>query len=517
MLGATWLMFVSCLSFRPEVTGAEGPDDAMNDFVAAVLAWALIAAYLLVVSIICVYGVHRWWLLWTLARSRRVVVPEMTGRLPSVTVQLPMFNEAVVAERVIEAAAGIDYPRELLEIQVLDDSTNECAAIARACCDRLRAGGTNVAYLHRDDRTGFKAGALESGLHVAKGELLAIFDADFVPPADMLRRIVPEFADENVGMVQARWTHLNRDDSILTRAQAMLLDGHFVIEQTARARAGRWFNFNGTAGLWRKACIVDAGGWQHDTLTEDTDLSYRAQLRGWMCRYRPDIECPAEVPPTVRAFLSQQHRWNKGLIQTAKKLLGTILKSDAPLGHKVEAWFHLTSPLVHLLMLLLITLIALTSLAPLTLPGLPEWPWMMLGILFLVLGTVAASAFYVASQRQQGRSLVGTILMLPVLMAVGAGVSVANSRAVIEALAGLQSPFVRTPKFNGSRRGDLDPAAKRKGARVPTGSIETVLGVLLVVGAAVSFNEPVVLASAPFVMIFAAGYLCIGVGALCRR
>jgi cellulose synthase/poly-beta-1,6-N-acetylglucosamine synthase-like glycosyltransferase len=477
---------------------------------------ALLIGYLLVVGVLCVYGLHRYWLVALYLRRRNRVGPraERLSQVPRVTVQLPMFNESAVAERVIEAAATMDYPPELLEVQVLDDSTNECREIARACCERLRGTGKNVKYIHRENRSGYKAGALEAGLHVAEGEFLAIFDADFVPPRELLLKMVHEFADERVGMVQARWTHLNRGDSLLTEAQAMFLDGHFVVEQTARAAGGRWFNFNGTAGLWRKSCIVDSGGWQHDTLTEDTDLSYRAQLQGWTCVYLPQVECPAELPPTVSAFMGQQHRWNKGLTQTAIKLLPTILRSKASLGRKIEAWFHLTSPCVHLLMLVLVLIVLAVAMTPMEVPSTGALPLMLVGFGFLALGTVAASTFYVASQSVQGLSIVRTLLMLPALMAIGIGVTVVNSRAVIEAICGRHSPFIRTPKFNGGRRADLDPAARRRGWKVPSGVVELVLGALLLGALAMSLNQPVVLIGAPFLAMFAIGYVVIGVGAL---
>ena len=298
--------------------------------------WAMAIAILYVIAVcsICFYGLHRYWLTWRLLRDSQVrKSPEPKGQfteLPRVTVQLPMFNERHVAERIIEAACALDYPRDRLQIQVLDDSTDDSADIARLCCERMAAAGHPVEYLHRSGREGFKSGALAAGLKTASGEFIVVFDADFLPAADFLRQTIHYFTDPKVGVVQAEWSHLNRGDSWLTELQAMFLDGHFVVEQAVRSRCGRWFNFNGTAGVWRRSCIDEAGGWQHDTLTEDTDLSYRAQLKGWKFLYLPTVRCNGELPATMTAFLGQQHRWTKGLIQTAKKLLPRILFSRAP-------------------------------------------------------------------------------------------------------------------------------------------------------------------------------------------
>jgi cellulose synthase/poly-beta-1,6-N-acetylglucosamine synthase-like glycosyltransferase len=399
-------------------------------------------------------------------------------------------------------------------VQVLDDSTDASAEVARLCCARLTAAGRNVEYIHRENREGFKAGALAEGLNTATGRFIAVFDADFVPPRDILHQMIHHFADDSIGMVQARWSHLNRDDSLLTQVQAMYLDGHFVVEQAARALNGRWFNFNGTAGIWRRETIDDAGGWQHDTLTEDTDLSYRAQLKGWNFRYLPDVCCPAEVPPTVSAFLGQQHRWNKGLIQTAIKLLPTILRSNAPLRTKVEAWFHLTSPLVHLFILLLVLLVLPAMFVPWPIKNAPPALGIGLGVLFMLLGALAAGVFYLASQTSQGLSGWRTLLRLPALMAMGVGISVVNSRAVIEALFGRQSPFVRTPKYNGERDSEVDPVVKKHKRLIPNGVLEVLLGVAMLISLACTFTQPHTIVAIPFLVLFAVGYLAIGIPAL---
>src|SRR5476649_458138 len=303
-----------------------------------------LATYFLVLLILSIYGSHRYVMAYLYYKYKgNLPTPKgKFGTMPRVTIQLPIFNEMYVVERLIDAVAGIEYPRDRFEIQVLGDSTDETQGIARAKVERLRQGGIYISYIHRDNRQGYKAGALHAGLQIATVELVAVFDADFVPSKDFLRRSVHYFTDEKIGMVQVRWEHLNRDSSHLTQAQAIFLDGHFVIEHTARNRSGLFFNFNGTAGVWRRNAIEDAGGWQHDTLTEDTDLSYRAQLRGWHFLYLPDIECPSELPVEMNAFKSQQARWAKGLMQTAKKILPRVLRSNEPAAVKAEAFFHLT-------------------------------------------------------------------------------------------------------------------------------------------------------------------------------
>src|SRR5947207_1598211 len=306
----------------------------------------ILVLYFFVLSILAIYGWHRYYLVYLYTKNKDRTprpLPELTN-LPRVTVQLPIFNEMYVADRLIDAVCELNYPSDLLEIQVLDDSTDETTSIAELAVRRHAARGLDIRYLHRVDRTGFKAGALEAGLKVASGQFIAIFDADFIPSADFLMRTLPYFAtDDRIGMVQARWGHINQDYSLLTKIQSILLDAHFVLEHGGRNRSGCFFNFNGTAGVWRREAIADAGGWQHDTLTEDLDLSYRAQLRGWRFVFLPDLVSPAEVPVEMNSFKSQQHRWAKGSIQTCRKLLPLILMSDLPLNIKAGASFQLTA------------------------------------------------------------------------------------------------------------------------------------------------------------------------------
>ena len=408
-----------------------------------------VAAYLVVLTLVCVYGAHRYFLValyWRVRRRARWSGGSL-DELPPVTVQLPMYNEKYVARRIIEQACRIDYPRDKLEIQVLDDSTDETQEIARETTERMRAAGHDVVYLHRDDRTGYKAGALEAGLKQAKGGFVAIFDADFLPREEILRETINYFADSRVGMVQSRWAHLNRDVSVLTQAQAVLLDGHFVIEHTARNRSGRFMSFNGTGGVWRKAAIADAGGWQHDTLTEDLDLSYRAQLRGWQFVFLPELTSPAELPPEMSAFKAQQHRWTKGGAQTCVKLLPRVMSSRTGWRVKLEAFFHLTSCVVYILIVLLSVLVGPALYAKLYLGG-PEPAWRVsLEMVLFAVGFGAPVLFYVISQRVLRHSWYESVKYVPALMAVGIGIAFNNAIAAIEGFFGKTGEFVRTPKF----------------------------------------------------------------------
>lgn len=406
-----------------------------------------LAVYYFVLAVLALYGAHRI-LMVRLYYRHRQDVPRPAGdlsRLPRVTVQLPIYNEVYVVERLIEAAAGIDYPRELLEIQVLDDSTDDTSEIAARAVDRWRRRGVDIVHVVRSSRDGYKAGALQAGLRCAKGELLAIFDADFVPQPDVLRRTVPFFGEPTVGMVQARWEHLNRDYSLLTKIQSIFLDGHFVIEHTARNRSGRFFNFNGTAGVWRRTCLEDAGGWQHDTLTEDLDASYRAQLAGWKFVYLKDLVVPAEVPVDMNGFKSQQRRWTKGSIQTGKKLLPAIFRSRFPWKVKIEAFFHLTNNVSYLFVVALALLIVPAMLIR------ERIGWRRLAIIDFPLffgATFSFVAFYVSSQKEIGRDWKTTLRHMPFLMSLGIGLSLNNLHAVLEGFFGQSGEFARTPKYS---------------------------------------------------------------------
>ncbi|MBI5863653.1 MAG: glycosyltransferase [Planctomycetes bacterium] len=413
------------------------------------LGQATLTAYLVVLTLLCIYGVHRYFLVMTFyrVRGRNRVPAGQFDELPRITIQLPMYNEQYVAERIIEGACRVEYPRDRLEIQVLDDSTDNTREIAQRCVERMRVDGVNIVYLHREDRTGYKAGALEAGLKTATGEFVAIFDADFVPPPNILLETVHHFTDPKIGMVQCRWEHLNRGDSLLTEAQAILLDGHFMIEHTARNRTGRYMSFNGTAGVWRRAAIQDAGGWSHDTLTEDLDLSYRAQLRGWQFVFLPNITSPAELPPEMNAFKAQQHRWTKGGAQTCVKLLPTVMRSKSSLRVKVEAFFHLTSCMVYILMVLLSILVGPALIYKVVAnQEMSTWEMAFDFVLFFI-GTGSALAFYIVSQRQLLRSWTEIFRYIPALMAIGIGIAFNNAIAAIEGFFGKSGEFFRTPKF----------------------------------------------------------------------
>jgi cellulose synthase/poly-beta-1,6-N-acetylglucosamine synthase-like glycosyltransferase len=489
--------------------------------------YVLLTVYIGTLVAVALYGLHRYVLVYLYMKHRNHV-HQPKGRfehLPKVTVQLPMFNEDSVAERVIRHTCQIDYPLDRLEIQVLDDSTDHSADIARKACEEWAARGYPIRYIHRDNRTGYKAGALAEGLKEASGEFVAIFDADFLPPRDILRNVLDHFTDDKVGMVQIRWDHLNRNASILTRSQAIFLDGHFVIEHTARNRSGRFMHFNGTAGVWRRKTIDDAGGWEHDTLTEDLDLSYRAQMKGWQFVYLPQYAAPAELPPEMIAFKQQAHRWTKGSFQTAIKLLPKIIRSrHLPYRVKTEAFFHLTNTLVYPLMVLLTLLIypifymyveAYHVEAPLK---HNEWGRLIFTVSLFILATCSASTFFVVGQRELLGKEAGwrTILYLPFLMSLGVGVGLNNAKAVLEAIWSAirrkPSEFVRTPKYGMTGGGQFRSGAARvftlKKLSLPI--LEIAFGCYMTACIAISLWYGFGMSSIPFLAIFAGGYFYVG-------
>lgn len=470
----------------------------------------LITLYAVTLIALALFGMHRYIMVYLYYRhknNRHPAQPFNPDTAPKVTIQLPIYNEYYVTERLIDAVAAIQYPADKLEIQVLDDSTDETQAVARRTVERYRSQGLNIHYIHRVNRVGYKAGALDEGLKKASGEFVAIFDADFVPPADILMRSITHFQDEKIGMVQMRWEHLNRDSSLLTRVQSIMLDGHFVIEHTARNRSGRFFNFNGTAGIWRRTAIEDAGGWQHDTLTEDLDLSYRAQLAGWKFVYLPEVAAPGEVPIEITAFKSQQHRWTKGAIQTAMKLLKRIWAADIPLKVKVESTFHLTNNFAYPLMLLLSLLMwpAMEIRASYDLLDLFWWD-----IPLLLLSTLSISAFYACSQKEIGRGALSGILSMPAIMSMGIGLTINNTKAVIEGLSGETGEFVRTAKFHDEGSGRVDWKKFRYGAGIsviPLAELAMGLYFTMIVLRAWVFDVYFMI---PFMMLFQMGYLYVG-------
>lgn len=403
-------------------------------------------SYVVVLAGLAGYGFHRLTIVFLyLKHNRKRPEPkEMWKELPLVTVQLPVFNEMHVVDRLLDSVAKLDYPQDKLQIQLLDDSTDETVEICRAGIERLKARGFDAEHIHRTDRTGFKAGALENGTKFAKGEYLFILDADFVPNEDVLKRTIHFFTDEKIGMIQTRWGHLNRTFNVLTRIQAMFLDGHLELEQTARNRSGRFFTFNGTGGIWRKSCISDAGGWEHDTLTEDMDLSYRAQLKGWRFIFLNDVETPAELPVDMDGFKSQQHRWTKGSIQVCKKVLPAIWRSDVPLFIKLEATAHLTSNFAYLLLICLCFLIYPNQHQP----DFGKFTYYIVNGPIFFFASVSVIVFYLTSQRAlRPGTWWKEIPYLPLLLALGIGMSINNAKAVIEALLNHQTAFVRTPKY----------------------------------------------------------------------
>jgi cellulose synthase/poly-beta-1,6-N-acetylglucosamine synthase-like glycosyltransferase len=478
----------------------------------------ILIPYFVVLIFLASYGIHRYVLVYLYYRHRkraaradappRIFTPD---ELPRITVQLPIFNEQFVIDRLVDAVCKMEYPRDRLEIQVLDDSTDETVEVARAVVERHAAMGQPVTYHHRTSRHGFKAGALEEGMKKCSGELIAIFDADFVPPPDWLLRVVHHFTDPETGMVQTRWTHLNRDYSFLTQVEAILLDGHFVLEHGGRSRAQVFFNFNGTAGMWRRQAIEEAGGWEHDTLTEDTDLSYRSQLKGWRFKYLQDVECPAELPIEMTAFKTQQARWAKGLIQVAKKTLPTVFRSGVPRRIKTEAWYHLTANISYPLMIVLSTLL----LPAMIIRFYQGWFQMLfIDLPLFMASTFSISSFYLVSQKElHPKTWYRTFLYLPFLMALGIGLTITNTKAVLEALIGHQSAFARTPKYRVEKKKDKALAAKYRKRLGIIPWIELAVGTYfaLTVWYAMT-NENYI--TVPFLLLFVLGYWYTGLMSL---
>src|SRR5579883_497067 len=476
---------------------------------------ALLIPYFIVLILLAAYGAHRYVLVYLYYKHRKNRTTERASRfeeLPRVTVQLPIFNEQFVIERLLDAISQLDYPLDKLDVQVLDDSTDETIAVASGLVEHYAALGFPITYHHRTNREGFKAGALANGLKTAKGEFVAIFDADFTPPPDFLLKTIHHLHDPKIGMVQTRWTHINRNYSFLTRVESILLDGHFVLEHSGRARAGVFFNFNGTAGIWRRQAIDDAGGWQHDTLTEDTDLSYRAQLAGWKFRYLQDVECPAELPIEMTAFKTQQARWAKGLIQCAKKDLPKVLRAKVSLREKIEAWYHLTANISYPLMIVLSTLL----LPALIIRFYQGWFQMLyIDLPLFLASSFSISSFYLVSQKELfPKAWYRTFWFLPALMGLGIGLTLTNSKAVLEALVGHQTAFARTPKYRVVHKTDKTIAAKKYRKRlgwVPY--LEMLVGgyFALTVWYAVA-NENYI--TVPFLVLFVFGYWYTGLMSL---
>ncbi len=469
----------------------------------------ILVSYFLIIVCLSIYGIHRCYLLYLYRRMKpqKTSVSKNQEPYPFVTVQLPVYNEMYVVERLIDAAATLDYPRDRLEIQVLDDSTDKTRTIVARSVKRWAMRGVPIVQLHRKDRIGFKAGALEQGLRQASGVLVAIFDADFVPASDFLKRVVPEFKDARVGMVQARWGHINDTYSLLTRVQAIFLDAHFVLEHGARYFGKCFFNFNGTAGIWRRSAIEQSGGWQHDTLTEDLDLSYRAQLEGWKFVFLQDLVVPAEIPVEMNAFKVQQYRWAKGSVQTCLKILPSLFKSTIPLRVKIESFFHLTAnfnyPLLLILSLLLVPTLVMRSTEGI------EGVWLV-DIIFFYLTTVSMFNFYLNSQKAIRLDWLSRLRHIPLVMAVGIGLSVNNTLAVFDGLFGQSNRFVRTAKYGIMDVTDrwVDKSYRRSAFCQPL--IELIFGIYFTAGVVYAISKGMFM-TVPFLAIFQVGFLYVGV------
>jgi glycosyltransferase involved in cell wall biosynthesis len=476
-----------------------------------------LCCYIPVVIGLSLFGLHRWSMVYLFWKNWRKP-PQPKGRLeklPLVTVQLPIFNELHVVRRLVDAVAKLDWPKELLQIQILDDSTDETQDICAEELERLKREGFDAEMIHRVDRTGFKAGALENAMPSVKGEFIYILDADFVPPVDVLHRLVHFFTDEKIALVQSRWGHINMDYSLLTKIQAIFLDGHLVVEQVARSRSGRFFNFNGTGGIWRKQAIIDAGGWEHDTLTEDLDLSYRAQMKGWRFIYLNDVVTPAELPVDMNGFKTQQFRWTKGSIQCCRKLFGAVWRSEEPLYRKLEATVHLTTNFAYLLLVFLCFLIF-----PGTDRALTQWlgdarTWVV-DLPVFVLTAVSVGLFYITGQMgSHPGKWYSKIIYMPGALALGIGLAVNSTRAIIEALLKKESPFVRTPKYGIEQKGQDYRKAKYKSLKTWGMGIELLLaGYFTYVTIYGILNFKNYWLSVPFYILFASGFWYVLAGSL---
>jgi cellulose synthase/poly-beta-1,6-N-acetylglucosamine synthase-like glycosyltransferase len=474
--------------------------------------WTILLVYFAILTTLAIYGAYRIKQVIDFWRYRRFV-PEPNARfaeadLPRITVQLPLFNELYVVDRLLKAVTAIDYPREKLEIQVLDDSTDETTKVAEAVVAKYAEQGFDIHYIHRSDRTGFKAGALENGNKYAKGDLLAIFDADFVPKPNCLRKLVDFFTDPVVGCAQMRWSHINGRYNLLTRLQTIMLDGHFVVEQTTRNRTGGFFNFNGTAGIWRRRAIEMSGGWQHDTLTEDTDLSFRAQLMGWKFIYLLDEEAPAEIPVEINAFKAQQRRWAKGVMQVGLKLYPRIWLAPLPLRVKLEMFFRLTGNISYPLMI-----VASFLQFPLLLVryNQPFYHLMILDLPLLFFSSISVVLFYGSAVWYLDEKRAPRLLHLPLVMGLGIGLAFSNARAVLEALLGVKSEFVRTPKYRVEETTDATwkrKKYKRKRGLLPLLELAFAIYFLLAIAYSARLH---MWGTIPFLLLFFFGFGYMGV------
>lgn len=469
----------------------------------------LLLAYFISLCVLFAFGLHGLVMIYYWHKTQKIVhiEPSDMVEIPVVTIQLPFYNELYVVDRLVKAVCEMDYPIDKLEIQLLDDSTDETVEVSQRLVEQYSALGFDIKHIHRTIRTGFKAGALKEGLDVARGEFIAIFDADFVPKPEFLKKTVPYFEDGNVGMVQTRWEHLNEEYSFLTRAQALALDGHFVIEQQIRHKAGFFINFNGTAGVWRKSTIQDAGNWHSDTLAEDLDLSYRAQLKGWKFVFLNDVTSPAELPADINSLKTQQFRWTKGAVETAKKLLPTVWASKLSVKMKLECTVHLTSNIVFPFIMLVAFLNVPIVIIKNEVGGFDKYFSIMS---IFVLASISTFMFYMYAQRAIHLDWQRRLLLFPVFMAGSMGLAVNNTKAVFEALIGKKSEFKRTPKYRIEQQGDQ--WKKNKYVQKKIGWIvvvELVLAAYFLLGivASVSYME---IAAIPFQLMFLMGFGTVG-------
>jgi len=480
----------------------------------------ILAIHYGLVLILCVYGAHR--ILHSLAAKRLlktmnsgpVAARQKLEAFPVVTVQIPLYNEKFVVARIIDAVAKFEYPIDRLQIQVIDDSTDESVDIVSDRVQHYKNLGFNIDHVRRKNRKGFKAGALADAMASVEGEFIAIFDADFIPNPDFLLKTVPSFADPDIGLVQSRWTYLNTEKNILTRLQSVMLDAHFAVEQVTRFGSDVFFNFNGTAGIWRKEAIIDAGGWNADTLTEDTDLSYRAQMRGWKFIYRPDVCSPSEIPEGMNAFKVQQHRWAKGTIEVMKKILPAIWKSKASFKVKAESTFHLSANLTYLFMFIDSVFFLLPSVHIREQMGANPLAW--LDIPIFAFASLSHAYFFLSGQKRLYGRVVDKLHIMPALLATSIGLGVNNGRAVIEALIGHKSGFARTPKTGGARKDLLIKQSYQSNSQLWATGVEFALALLYSAFLiwALSKNYWIV---TPFLLLFALGFFYTSVSSLRDR
>jgi cellulose synthase/poly-beta-1,6-N-acetylglucosamine synthase-like glycosyltransferase len=473
-----------------------------------------LAAYIVSLSILFFFGSHGFNMIYYYFKTFSLRTADLNvedfflKEYPVVTVQIPLYNEQYVITRLIDSVLRMDYPKDKLEIQILDDSTDETSHIIDTHIKKYLDQGFDIKHIHRKKRDGFKAGALKAGLELSRGEYIAVFDADFIPRKKFLKRTIPYFyKDEKLGLVQTRWEHLNREYSLMTKTQAIALDGHFVIEQAVRNRAGFFINFNGTGGIWRKSCIIDAGNWEADTLTEDLDLSYRAQMKGWKFKYLINFTSPAELPSDINALKSQQFRWTKGAIETAKKIFPKVLKSKLPLRIKVQAFIHLYSNLAYPFILIA----AILNLPVMLIKLSGEYEIIFKFMSVFVFAFISSFLFYLYSQKDVYHDWQKRIIYFPVFLAGSMGFSVNNTKAVIEGLLDKKSEFVRTPKYLIMNKNDSWKGKSYVNKKLTlTTYIEALLAVYCFIGVIIAIATAQV-AAVPFQLMFCGGFTTISV------